>query len=87
MPDLVREVESGTQRKDTAHRLGDEINRAIDAVDDEPVQVVEAMDIIAANVRASARPREEYRFSWVLKTVRQRFPERRVATGSGEEVR
>src|SRR2546427_12538703 len=26
MPDLVREVESGTQRKDTTHRLGDQIN-------------------------------------------------------------
>src|SRR5438874_1892090 len=52
MPDLVRKVESGTQRKDTAHRLSDEINRAIDAVDDESVQVVEAVYISAADVEA-----------------------------------
>jgi hypothetical protein len=85
MPDFVREVESGTQRKDAAHRLSNEVHRAIDAVDDEPIKVVEAVYIIAANVRANARPSEEDRVSWVFKAVRQRFPERRVATGSREE--
>jgi hypothetical protein len=70
--DPIRKVQSGTKRQYAAHRLGDQIDRAIDVLNDEPVEVTQASHVRVAR-KPDAVPSEEHSLCRMSKPVANGF--------------